>query len=165
MVVARDRCQDILAVDHRHRLGPNDIGSPQRHPSCDQGDDSHHRHTERSAERSALRLDAQEDFLRFVVRFHAFVTLSSLQNRRAWTDFVKWSVMQRAPWTCPQCGRALGLKNQEHVCGHYDFESHFEGKDAIGRIAYDWICERFESLGPYDVLVMKTMIAFAEGVN
>ena len=70
-----------------------------------------------------------------------------------------------APWICPECGRSLTVRNQEHVCGLYDLAGHFEGKDPAGRTAFDWICAAFDSLGPYDVLPMKTMIAFACGVN
>jgi hypothetical protein len=66
---------------------------------------------------------------------------------------------------CPQCGRTLYVRNQEHVCGLYDLDGHFDGRDPIGRFAFDWICSIFESLGSYDILPMKTTIAFAHGVN
>ena len=73
--------------------------------------------------------------------------------------------MTREPWICPNCGRSLTVRNQEHVCGLYDLEGHFERRDPLGRIAFDWICAVFEPLGAYDVLPMKTTIAFARGVN
>lgn len=68
-------------------------------------------------------------------------------------------------WTCPKCGRTLTVRNQEHTCGHYDLEGHFERRDPIGRVAFDWMVSLFESFGSCDVLSMKTMIAFASGVN
>ena len=73
--------------------------------------------------------------------------------------------MSKAPWVCPQCGRSLTVRNQEHTCGLFDFEAHFEGKDPIGRIAFDWICMVLDGRGPYEVLPMKTTIAFANVVN
>ena len=73
--------------------------------------------------------------------------------------------MNRQPWTCPQCGRTLQVKNQEHVCGLYDLEGHFEGKDPVGRAVFEWLCTAFEPFGEYDLLPMKTTIAFARGVN
>lgn len=71
----------------------------------------------------------------------------------------------RTPWTCPLCGRTLNVRNQEHVCGRYDLDSHFINKDLVGRIAFDWMCDMFDSLGEYEMLPMKTTIAFIEGVN
>jgi Domain of unknown function (DUF5655) len=71
----------------------------------------------------------------------------------------------REPWTCPQCGRTLTVRNQEHTCGLYDLEGHFEGKDPIAQLAFDWLCDAFKPNGPYDVLPMKTMVAFARGSN
>jgi hypothetical protein len=44
-------------------------------------------------------------------------------------------------------------------------EGHFANRDPIGRTAFDWIYSEFESLGPFEVLPMKTTIAFAQGVN
>ena len=73
--------------------------------------------------------------------------------------------MHFAPWRCPKCGRTLQVKNQEHVCGLYDLESHFDRKDPVGRTAFDWLCATFEPFGEFDVLPMKTTIAFARGVN
>lgn len=73
--------------------------------------------------------------------------------------------MPRPPWTCPKCGRKLTIRNQEHVCGLYDLETHFEGKDLIGKITFEWMCKVFDSLGLYEVLPMKTTIAFASGGN
>lgn len=57
------------------------------------------------------------------------------------------------------------MRNQEHVCGLYDLEGHFERRDPLARAAFDWMCSVFEPLGPYDILPMKTTIAFARGVN
>ncbi len=73
--------------------------------------------------------------------------------------------MNREPWTCPRCGRTLTVRNQEHVCGLYDLDGHFQRRDLLGRIAFEWMGDIFDRLGPYDVLPMKTMIAFANGVN
>ncbi|MBS1724300.1 MAG: hypothetical protein JSS66_15260 [Armatimonadetes bacterium] len=73
--------------------------------------------------------------------------------------------MGRAPWICPECGRTLRIKNQEHVCGRYDLESHFHGKGDVSRAAFDWLCERFQPFGEYDVVPMKTTIAFIRGAN
>lgn len=73
--------------------------------------------------------------------------------------------MAREAWVCPKCGRSLTIRNQEHVCGHYDLEAHFQNRDPVGRAAFDWMCDIFESLGPYDLIPMKTTIAFAHGVN
>jgi hypothetical protein len=73
--------------------------------------------------------------------------------------------MTRKPWTCPKCGRTLTVRNQEHTCAHYSLDAHFEGKDPVGKIAFDWMCGVLDPLGPYDVLPMKTMIGFAQGVN
>jgi hypothetical protein len=71
----------------------------------------------------------------------------------------------RDPWNCPACGRSLTVRNQEHVCGLYDLESHFFRKSLVARAAFDWMSEVFDTLGPYEILPMKTMIAFARGVN
>jgi len=57
------------------------------------------------------------------------------------------------------------VRNQEHTCGLSDLESHFDGKDPIGRHAFDWICDLLDPLGEYDILPMKTMIAFAMPSN
>jgi hypothetical protein len=73
--------------------------------------------------------------------------------------------MQREPWVCPVCGRTLMVRNQEHVCGLFELEPHFDGKDPVARVAFDWICSELDGLGAYDVLPMKTMIAFANRVN
>jgi len=71
----------------------------------------------------------------------------------------------REPWICPKCGRKLYIRNQEHTCNLSSFEAHFEKKDPVGRIAYDWMCSILDDLGEYDVLPMKTMIAFAHDGN
>lgn len=73
--------------------------------------------------------------------------------------------MARELWTCPKCGRKLYVRNQEHTCGLCDLESHFDGKDPIGRHAFDWICDLLDPLGEYDILPMKSMIAFAMPSN
>lgn len=75
------------------------------------------------------------------------------------------AVSMRTPWICPKCSRTLGVANQEHVCELHDLSSHFDGRDPLGSAVFDWICDAFQSLGPHDVLPMKTMIAFACGVN
>lgn len=51
------------------------------------------------------------------------------------------------------------------MCGLSDLDGHFERKDRIGKTAFEWICAKFDSLGPYDILPMKTTIGFASGVN
>ncbi len=73
--------------------------------------------------------------------------------------------MQNREWICPKCGRRLTIENQEHVCGLYDLEAHFSGKDPLGKAAYDFIWDTLEPLGEFDVLPMKTMIMFAYGTN
>ena len=69
---------------------------------------------------------------------------------------------ERERWVCPKCGRRLRIANQEHVCGLFDLDSRFERKDPLGRIAFDWMLHSLGKL-PYDLLPMKTMIAFAAG--
>ena len=73
--------------------------------------------------------------------------------------------MANDPWICPKCGRSLNIRNQEHTCGLYNLESHFERRDPLGRIAFEWICSVLDNLGPYDILPMKTTIAFAHNSN
>lgn len=68
-------------------------------------------------------------------------------------------------WVCPACGRRLRVPNQEHSCGHYDLESHFEGRDPVGRVVFDWICQASEPLGAFEVLSMKSMIGFQARSN
>jgi hypothetical protein len=68
-------------------------------------------------------------------------------------------------WTCPSCGRNLTVRNQEHTCGLYDLDSHFDQKDPLSRLALEWMLDRLERLGPIDVLPLKTTIAFASGAN
>ncbi len=57
------------------------------------------------------------------------------------------------------------IVNREHVCGLYDLEPHFENRDPLGRQTFDWLCGLLDRLGGYDILPMKTMIAFAHGAN
>lgn len=61
-------------------------------------------------------------------------------------------------WICPRCGRRLRVANQEHTCGHFESESHFDGKDPVGRLVFEWILQGCETLGVLDVLPMKSMI-------
>jgi hypothetical protein len=68
-------------------------------------------------------------------------------------------------WICPQCGRALTIAHQEHSCGRFELASHFLKKDPIGLVALDWMQEVFRHMGPIDIVSMKTMIGFAQGVN
>jgi hypothetical protein len=73
--------------------------------------------------------------------------------------------MAKEQWVCPRCGRRLCVANQEHACGVYDLESHFVGKDPIGRAVFDWVCAQSGALGSFDVLPMKTMIGFQARSN
>ena len=71
----------------------------------------------------------------------------------------------RGLWTCPKCGRNLRVPNQEHVCEIYRLEPHFEKRDPLGQIAFEWICDILDPLGPYQILPMKTTIGFAQQGN
>jgi len=73
--------------------------------------------------------------------------------------------VRREQWVCPRCGRRLSVPKQEHACGHFDLESHFEGKDPVARVVLQWIRERSEPLGKFDILPMKTMIGFQARSN
>jgi len=73
--------------------------------------------------------------------------------------------MNRQPSVCPKCGRELQIANQEHVCGLYPLEPHFENRDPLGQVTFDWTCEQLGELGEFNILPMKTFIAFANHVN
>lgn len=51
------------------------------------------------------------------------------------------------------------------MCGLYDLEPHFENRDPLGLVAFDWMCDFLDPLGSYNVMPMKTFIAFANHVN
>lgn len=82
-----------------------------------------------------------------------------------WGDMGQMGSSLKRVWTCPRCGRSLRIANQEHVCGLADLDGHFERRDPLGWVAFQWMSDHLASLGPFDVLPMKTMIAFANGVN
>lgn len=69
------------------------------------------------------------------------------------------------PWTCPQCGRRLRVKNQEHACYRYDLESHFEGKDPIAREVLNWVLSTVAEEGVVETLPLKTFVSFVAQSN
>ena len=67
---------------------------------------------------------------------------------------------ERELWRCPACGRDFANSNQQHACGRYGLDSHFEGREPKVRAIFDAFLAMLERFGPVTVLPEKTRIAF-----
>ena len=68
--------------------------------------------------------------------------------------------VERLLWHCPACGRGFANSNQQHACGRYSLDRHFEGREPKVRAIYDTFLAMLERFGPVTVLPEKTRIAF-----
>jgi hypothetical protein len=72
-------------------------------------------------------------------------------------------------WTCDDCGRKFGRKNQSHGCAPAGtVDDYFEGRPAVERKIYDRVVEVLEKQGPITIeavtvgIMIKRTRTFAE---
>ncbi|HEU4718217.1 MAG TPA: DUF5655 domain-containing protein [Bacteroidia bacterium] len=58
-------------------------------------------------------------------------------------------------WKCPECGRTFAVKTKEHSCVKIPVGSHFEGKPASLRKAFDKMVAISSSFGNVSVQPVK----------
>jgi hypothetical protein len=63
-------------------------------------------------------------------------------------------------WACPRCDRTFANRNQSHSCGRYGLEEHFAGSSPEVVQIFERVAAMIRSIGPVDILVEKTRIAF-----
>ena len=61
-------------------------------------------------------------------------------------------------WTCSQCGRSFGNRNQSHSCVKASVDGHFGDRPAQVRALYDGLLQRLERRGSVRVDPVKTAI-------
>ncbi len=74
--------------------------------------------------------------------------------------------MEKSPkWKCPECGRTFAVRTPEHSCVVVSAESHFEGKPASLKKAYDKLVKSISALGEVSVQPIKNYICFKKAAT
>lgn len=68
-------------------------------------------------------------------------------------------------WRCPKCGHEFVTRNLSHSCVRISIASHFEGRAAALRPAFDAIAHAAESCGQVTVYAQKTRIVLQRRVR
>jgi hypothetical protein len=64
-------------------------------------------------------------------------------------------------WTCAECGRQFGRRNQSHTCAPaMSLEDYFAVGDPLERAIFDVVAEHLETLGPLNVEAVSVGLFF-----
>ena len=65
------------------------------------------------------------------------------------------------PWTCPDCGRRFGRKNQSHGCAPgQSVDDFFANRPAVLRRAFDAIARHLTKIGGVEVEAVTVCVMF-----
>jgi len=70
-------------------------------------------------------------------------------------------VRSPAGWQCPDCGRRFRHRTREHSCSLTSLDTHLQRTSPQVRDAFQAIERVLESLGPFHIVPLKTMIVFS----
>lgn len=68
-------------------------------------------------------------------------------------------------WTCPRCGRSFTRPTKEHSCDITPLEWHLGRTGPAVREAFEAVRSVLDSLGPYQLIPLKTMVSLATTTN
>lgn len=69
--------------------------------------------------------------------------------------------MPAAPWTCPECQRQFGRRNQSHTCAPaLDLDAYLEGCTDAQREVFEVVAEHLTTMGPVVVEAVDVGIFF-----
>jgi len=68
-------------------------------------------------------------------------------------------------WQCPECNRRFKNHNQDHSCGQYSVEEHFENKDVSVFNIFQEISRELQKNCQFDIHAVKNAILFWREVN
>jgi len=70
-----------------------------------------------------------------------------------------------AGWRCPECGRRFAQRTREHSCQITSIEDHLARTSPEVRSAFAALLEVLSSIGPHEVIALKTMLVFRVASN